>query len=89
MKTSTNDFFVGLGVAAASALFIFFAMLLSTIGGIIGGWVVGIFFEGMILNALARFGVDTVNLALWQLGGTLGFIGSFFKSVQTNTTAKA
>ena len=60
-------------------------ILLATLGGMLAGWVVGLFFTDMILSVLDRTGMDTAGLALWQLGGALGFIGSFFKSVQTNT----
>lgn len=78
-----------LGGTVLVALTAFGLILLTTLGGMLAGWVVGLFFTDMILGVLARTGFDTVGLALWQLGGALGFIGSFFKSIQTNTnTAK-
>lgn len=52
---------------------------INVIFGAIGGWIVGLFFDEMILDVLARFSVSTDGLTMWRLGGTLAFIGSFFK----------
>lgn len=83
-----NEFLKIIGGFVAAAALILFLGALGVIAGIISGWIVGLFFSGIILETLARFGVDTAGLAVWQLGGLLGFIGAFFKSVQTNATAK-
>lgn len=67
----------------AFALIVIIFLLFPLIGSLVGafaGWVVGLFFEDTILSTLARFGVDTGGLAMWQLGCTLGFIGGFFKT---------
>lgn len=76
------------GAAVLVILGILVLPLLGVLGGIFSGWVVGIFFTDMILEVLSRFGVDTVNIALWQIGGALGFIGGFIKSYQTNNNTK-
>lgn len=80
-----DDFFTVVGAVAVVVLLVFFGTLLGTIGGIVGGWIVGLFFSDLILSFLGRIGVDVTGLALWQVGGALGFLGSFFKSYQTNT----
>lgn len=62
----------------------FFFCILGVIGGIVSGWIVGLFFTDLIIGFIGRFGVDTVGLEVWHVGGALGFLGSFFKSVHTN-----
>lgn len=59
---------------------VFFFVILVTLMGAVAGWVVGLFFEETILTTLARFGVNVGGLAMWQLGATLAFVGSFFKT---------
>lgn len=59
---------------------IIFAVIFGTLFGGIAGWIVGLFFTDTILQTLARFGVDTLGLTMWQLGATLGFVGGFFKA---------
>ena len=56
--------------------------LLGALGGAFSGWVVGWFFSETILGFLAALGIK--GLAMWQIGMSLGFIGGFFKAVQTN-----
>jgi hypothetical protein len=34
------------------------------------------------MDTLARFGVDTVDMTMWQLGASLGFVSGFFKSAK-------
>lgn len=80
-----NDFLKALGVVSLTVVVVFFFSILSTLGGMIGGWFVGWFFTDLIMGGLARFGVNTAGFEVWQLGGLLGFLGSFFKSYQTNT----
>jgi hypothetical protein len=80
-----NDTLTIVGAITAIGVLIFFGTLLGTVGGIVGGWIVGLFFSDLILSFLGRIGVDVTGLALWQVGGALGFLGSFFKSYQTNT----
>ena len=56
--------------------------LLGALGGAFSGWVVGWFFSETILGFLAALGIK--GLAMWQIGMSLGFIGGFFKAMQTN-----
>lgn len=59
-------------------------MLMGPLFGGLAGWVVGWFFGPTILYVLAQMGLHGVEM--WQLGMTLGFVGGFFKAVQTNGT---
>lgn len=72
------------GVIGVAALMILFT-LLGTFFGALTGWIVGWFFTDTILTGLAAFGVK--GLTMWQIGATLGFVGGFFKSVQTNNSS--
>lgn len=69
-----------IGYLAVSAAALFLLCLFSTIYGAAVGWVVGLFFADTILDFLSRIGMNIENLALWQVGAALGFIGSFFRS---------
>jgi hypothetical protein len=82
-----SDFFKVLGAVVAVIAVAFFITLFGVLGGIVVGWVVGLFFTDLIVGFISRFGVNTVGLEVWQIGGALGFIGAFFKTVNTNTTA--
>jgi hypothetical protein len=59
------------------------APLLGALGGAFAGWVVGWFFSETVLSFMAALGIK--DLAMWQIGLCLGFIGGFFKATQTNT----
>lgn len=77
------DFYEGAGALTAAFLmlvFLFFAPLIGIVIGAFSGWLAGIFFEPTIRTTLDAFGVDTSGLALWQVGATLGFVGSFFRA---------
>ena len=63
------------------SLILFFAIVLSTAGGALAGWIVGLFFADTILGIFASLGVQ--GFAMWQLGAFLGFVGGFFKSTAT------
>jgi hypothetical protein len=52
--------------------------LLGALGGAFAGWVVGWFFDETILGILGQLGVK--NVAMWQFGMFLGFVGGFFKA---------
>lgn len=69
---------IGYLFIAAAALFL--VCLLSTIFGAAVGWVVGLFFSDTILGFLSRIGMNVDSLSLWEVGATLGFIGSFFRA---------
>lgn len=63
-----------------SAVLVFTVPILFVFLGALSGWVAGLVFEDMIMGFLSRIGVNTAGLTMWQLGGALGFIGSFFKT---------
>lgn len=58
---------------------VFFAVVFGTLFGAVGGWIVGLFFADTLLSTLARMGMNTNGLLMWQLGATLGFLGGFFR----------
>lgn len=75
-----------IGIAAvalvvAPVVFIL-AALLSTLAGAFIGWVVGWFFGSTLLSFFAALGIT--GFKMWQIGASLGFIGSFFKSTYTS-----
>lgn len=72
-----------LALTSGAALLMIACLLGPLLGGL-AGWVVGFFWTDPILNFLSRFGVDTTGLTTWQIGVALGFMGGFFKAVQTN-----
>ena len=70
----------GLALIAALA---FIACIISTVMGAAVGWVVGLVFHDTIFDFLRRIGIDVTGMSMWQIGASLGFIGSFFRSNQT------
>jgi len=71
-------------LAAFAGLFLlpfilFFATIIGTVAGAIGGWAVGLFYGDTILFILNQLGVHGVTMG--QFGAFLGFVGGFFKSV--------
>lgn len=73
-----------LAYSAAFIAVIFVAPLFGVLAGAFSGWVVSFFFDETIRDGLMKFGVNLSGMPLWQLGATLGFVGGFFKSHQTN-----
>lgn len=72
-----NAAFIAIFGALAIAGLLFISMLLSTIFGGVGGWVVGLVFPVVIdtLNKLAG-----TQLTSFEVGAVLGFFGSAFRS---------
>lgn len=81
-----SDFVKVIGGLAIGAAIVIFLAIFGTLAGIIGGWIVGLFFTDLIVGFIGRFGVNTAGLEVWQIGGVLGFLGGYFKSVQTSTS---
>lgn len=75
-----------LAALAAVFAFTFFAPVIGVLFGAFSGWVVGIFFHDTIIGFLTRAGFDVTGFALWQIGASLGFIGSFFRGATTSTS---
>jgi len=73
--------FAGGLVVATGGIFVF--VLLGTLMGALSGWVVGLFFSDTMLGILSQLGVK--NIAMWQFGAFMGFVGGFLK---TKVTAK-
>ncbi|MFA5410098.1 MAG: hypothetical protein WC343_15090 [Bacilli bacterium] len=70
---------VGLIAGVLAVLLIFVAVILSTLVGAVCGWVVGLTpLGGMVLHALAGFGVTGIPLT--DLGALVGFVSGFFSS---------
>lgn len=69
------------GVAAVTGL-IFLLTIIRTLTGAVIGFIVGLFFSGAILGFFDQLGM---NLTMWQLGATLGFISGFFHQTQVKS----
>jgi hypothetical protein len=67
-------------VGALLAALLFIAALLGATFGAFAGWVVGLLWGDAIISTLKAFGLNVGNLAMWQIGCTLGFVGAFFRS---------
>lgn len=52
--------------------------LIGFLSGAFSGWVVGLFFADTVLTFFSHLGIN--DLTMWQIGGSLGFIGGFFKT---------
>ncbi len=69
---------LALGAVVLVAVVLFAAVLLGTVFGALGGWVVGLFFSETMLGIFAALGIK--GFAMWQIGAFLGFVGAFFKA---------
>lgn len=68
-----------LGFTAVLGLMVLMPVL-GVLFGAFSGWAVSLFFNDTVLGFLARIGVDTNGLALWQVGAAMGFLGGFLKT---------
>lgn len=75
-------FFAVIGGLTATVALLFVMPLLGVLLGAFSGWVVGLFFSETILSFLAALGFT--GFKMWQIGASLGFVGSFFKSTNLN-----
>lgn len=75
-----NNAITGISVIILAAIVLVFGVILTTLMGGIVGWIVGWFFSETILITLNRFGVNTFDMTMWQLGATIGFIAGFFRT---------
>lgn len=57
------------------AAFILLLVTLRTLLGAVVGFIVGLFFSSPILGFFSQL---DLNVTMWQLGATLGFISGFF-----------
>jgi hypothetical protein len=78
MQNVVAAFFIAVFAIAA----ILFFSVLGALFGAIGGWFVGLFFTETLSAVMLLIFGGTVPV--WQLGAFLGFVGSFFRAVQTN-----
>lgn len=69
----------GIVVAMIAAFVVFAFAVFGALFGAFAGWAVSMFFDAPIKHVLTQGGI--VNVELWQVGATAGFIGSFFKTV--------
>ena len=80
MNKLINFFEAGIvaGIGTGIVAFVIFALVvLSTLLGGIAGWTVGLVFPYVTDTLRELSGVELSN---FQIGATLGFVGSFFKS---------
>jgi len=82
MKGSSDSFLGVISVTLGGILLVggslIAATILSTVAGWFIGWVVGWFFGDTILMFLSQVGIHGFTMA--QVGASLGFVGSFFRS---------
>lgn len=78
MRDTMEKFINGIIVAFGTFAMLFIIRLIGPVLGAISGLIVGLVFGSSIFAVLEAFGVDTSGIAMWQLGATLSFIGSFF-----------
>lgn len=78
-----DKFVSGIGQIVLAGAAICILPVLGTLFGAFAGWVVGWFFEDTILGIASQIGINDV--AMWQVGATLGFAGGFLKTKVTAT----
>lgn len=71
------------GALLFSAMIVVAAPISAALGAL-AGWTVSLIFGDTILRVMSMVGIHDV--AVWQLGATLGFVSSFLR---TQTTVKA
>ena len=57
--------------------------IVATFFGAVSGWIVGLFFEEMILGFFTQLGIT--DMSMWQLGAVFGWMGGFLKTKVTVT----
>lgn len=68
------------GIVSFGFVLVLVGPILGVFFGALAGWCVGLVFEDTVIGTLARFGVDTSGLSMWQLGACLGFVGGYLKT---------
>ena len=81
MEDTVEKMTLGCLVALSAVFLVFFGMLLATFFGGVAGWVVGWAFPYVTDTLRELFGVTLTD---FQVGATLGFFGSAFRSIQSN-----
>lgn len=69
-------------IAGAAILFsamIIIAAPLNALMGAVAGWTVGLFWGDTIISVLRSLGIPE-KFTMWQIGATLGFLGSFLRT---------
>ena len=79
-----DKFFLIVGGSMVAASWLLVLPLVGFLLGAFSGMVVGTVFNETFATFIVWLGVD---LQPWQVGGLLGFVGVFFRSVQRKGTA--
>ena len=74
-----------LGAAGVGILLIVFC-LIGAVCGAISGWVVGWVFDETMQKLLVNV-LHLDNVAMWELGAMLGFIGGFFRGSSSSSSS--
>lgn len=72
-----------IGAIAISLGGVFVLVCFSTVMGAFAGLIVGLFFSDTFLSILSQMGIR--NIAMWQFGAFMGFMGGFLKTKVTVT----
>ena len=78
----TKGCLTALGAAFGSVLLIAVLMILTTFFAGVSGWLVGMWFP-YVTDTIRE--LSGTHLTDFQLGATLGFFGSAFRSISTNS----
>lgn len=77
------------GIGLAGVLITGWSALLALLRPLLGalaGWVIGLTpMAAWVVAGASQVGITLSAPSLWQLGAFLGFVGMFFRSVQSNT----
>lgn len=68
-------------------LFIILPILIALFAGF-GAWAAGLVFEDTIRTGLKAVGLNLDGLSMFQIGVTLGFIGSFLRPIIPSSSSK-
>lgn len=82
-----DKFLAGIGAALLlSAMFIVLPILVALFAGF-GAWAAGLVFEDTIRAGLKVLGIDASGLSMFQIGVTLGFVGSFLRPITSSSSS--
>jgi len=69
---------IGLSIAYSGLLFIGLPII-TVLFGMLGGYIVQIFFGGWIINGASQLGLQLDPNHIWCVGATLAWFGTYFR----------
>ena len=83
MNKDSESLAAGILAIFVLLMFLLLVPIFATIIGMFTGWVVGLFFTGILTEVMVAFGIQPV--AIWKLGGFLGFVSGFFRTYKNSS----